>query len=694
MTERFTFYGLVQGLGFRPGAKRLAQEFGITGEIKNSGGSVSITATGEKKALDSFVRRLVELFDVYDYDKEIINDIHFDSFEIVPSAGGCGFVSITPDIATCAGCEKELFDSENRRYMHPFISCTACGPRYTIMKCLPYDRENTAMNDFEMCGECSGEYNETGNSRCFAQTIACNSCGPKLSMSIQQGVQILASGGVLAVKDIGGFHLACRADIPGAVNKIRQIKGRAKKPFAVMFSCIDEIRKYCHVNETEERLLTSGARPIVLLKKKKSLDKSVVSFSNYIGAFLPCNPVQLMLTRQVSPLVMTSANISGEVMVTDNAEAEKFGVPVLAHDRKILTPLDDSVVQVICKDKLQFIRRARGYVPLSFPVDVPPSSEILALGGDLKASFCFVKNSMAYMGGSFGDLEDLPSFEAYKKEISRFAAIHGFKTDSVTSDCHPAYYSAQLFGGGVKVQHHRAHAASVIAEYSLKGDVLSFVFDGTGYGDDGAVWGAEVFYFNGKSFERREHMAAVKMPATDEIAKNARLALSCYMKDNELLNKALDMGENTFSYTGAGRLFDAVAALLGICYYNSYESECATMLEHAAARATAEFELTPVFDPVQILNEIKSAAAAGAGADSIALGFHMMLVRLIVNTAVKYGIKQITLSGGVFVNRIITENAINELEKRGFSVYINEKVPPLDGGLALGQAYIALRNIQ
>lgn len=689
MTERFTFCGLVQGLGFRPAAKRLARTLGITGEIKNAGGSVTVTATGEKEALDSFVRRLARLFDVYDYKVQVIEDIPFETFEITRSASAGGPVSITPDIATCESCEKELFDPKNRRYLHPFISCTACGPRYSIITALPYDRENTVMGSFELCGSCAFEYNETDNPRCFAQTIACHGCGPRLSMPPEEAAGILQSGGVLAVKDIGGFHLACRADRPDAVNEIRRIKGRGRKPFAVMFSSLDEIKEYCCVNETEEKLLTSAARPIVLLKKKKSFDESVVAFSAFIGAFLPCNPVQLMLTRQVSPLVMTSANISGEIIVTDNDEAHRFGVPVLSHDRDILTPLDDSVLQVICENKVQFIRRARGYVPLSFPVDTDPAGEVLATGGDLKAAFCFLKNARAYMSAPFGDLEDVRCLEAYKKEIGRFAELHSFSTAFTASDCHPAYYSARLFDGGAKIQHHRAHAASVIAEHSLKGDVLSFVFDGTGYGDDGAVWGAEVFHFDGYEFNRCEHMAEVKMPATDEIAKNARLALQCYTRENETLNKALQMG-NTFRYTGAGRLFDAVAALLGICTYNSYEGECASMLEHAAAAAESEYEITPVFDPVQIISEIKTALENGAGVNALALGFHMALVRLIVNTAVRHGIRQVTLSGGVFVNRIITENAVAQLEKNGFSVYINEKVPPLDGGIALGQAYLAL----
>ncbi len=686
----------MQGLGFRPTAKRIADELGITGEIRNSGGSVCVVANGDKRTIDEFKKRLLGIANISECLVDEQENMTFDSFEIIPSDNVGDVVGISADIATCKECEKELFDKKGRRYMHPFISCTSCGPRYTIMNSLPYDRVNTTMKKFPLCDECKEEYDRIDMRRCYAQTICCNGCGPRLNMSIDDAVDILSNGGVLAIKDIGGFHLACRADVEKAVEKIRHIKGRESKPFAVMFSSIEEIETYCFVNEKEKTLLLSEARPIVLLKKKNKLKWVVDGTSEYTGAFLPCNPVQLLILSRVSPLIMTSANLSGEVMITENDEILKLNVDVLSNDRDILTPLDDSILQVICENKVQYIRRARGYVPLGIKIDVDTDKHILAMGGDLKASFCFVKNGMAYMSGNFGDLEYASSFDAYKREIDRFSSLFDIEKDNVVEDCHPSYFSSNVFHGKnvLHVQHHMAHAASVIAEHSIKGDVLSFVFDGTGYGLDGDIWGAEVFKFDGKKFKRVEHMTRIRIPRSDKIAKDAELALHCYTGDNETLNKMLSENINTVGYTGMGRLIDAVAALLSVCKYNTYESECATKLEYVASRAKSAYKLTPTFNPDKIINEIKEALKRGIRTDDIALGFHLMIVELIVNTAKKYNIKNVTLSGGVFVNRIITENAIKALEKEGFSVYINEKVPTLDGGIALGQAYMALNSIE
>ncbi len=692
MTEKITFSGLVQGQGFRPAAKRLALNLGISGEIKNSGGVVTVTATGREKALSEFIESLAAAFEIFEYKITPLPEKEYRGFSIVPSDSAGAPLGMVPDIATCPNCEKELFDKNNRRYHHPFISCTACGPRYSIMEALPFDRENTAMARFPMCGECEKEYNETENRRCWAQTIACNECGPKLNMPLEDAVKILKECGVLAIKDTGGFHLACRADCREAVLKIRGIKGREQKPFAVMFQNIEEIEEYCFINETERQLLTSPARPIVLLKKKREMDESVAGNSAFTGAFLPSNPVQLMLLREVSPLIMTSANISGEMMAITDEEASKFNVPLLTHDRAVLTPLDDSVLQVVCESRVQFIRRARGYVPLGIKTSLPRGSEILATGGDLKAAFCFTKDSYCYLSASFGDLESVSCIEAYQKEIARFKSLFHLKDDRVVSDLHPAYYSANLYKNAARVQHHTAHAASVMAEHNLQGETLNFVFDGTGYGTDGAIWGAEVFTFDGKNFSRREHLNPVRMPANDRIAKDAALALKCYTKEDRALNKVLDAGISTVEYTGMGRLFDAVSALLGVCGYNDYEGECASKLEGIAATAKTAYQLTPTFSPREIIAEIKRGLDAGVSVPSLALGFHQMLVRLVVETAKKYNIPKITLSGGVFINRLLTEGAVRALQAEGFSVYINEKVPTSDGGIALGQAYMALNE--
>lgn len=687
MTKKLTFYGIVQGIGFRPSALRIAGELGIKGEVKNSGGNVKIIISGDIEALDKFVQRLVCLFEIKNYSSEIIHEKHYDSFKIVHSDNDRQTAFLTPDLATCKDCEGELFDKSNRRYMHPFISCVNCGARYSIMKTLPYDRENITMSDFELCDSCKNEYEDAQDRRCHAQTIACNRCGPRITMRIDDAVKYLADSQIIAVKSIGGYHLACTVDNPDTVKKLRRIKGREKKPFAVMFRNLEQVREYCIADDKEEELLTSSARPIVLLKKLKDFDESVCSDSDFIGAFLPSNPIELMILDRLSPLIMTSANISGEPIITDDEQIKEFGVPVLSHNREILTPLDDSVVQVVA-GRTQFIRRARGYVPLSIDIGISAQTDTLAMGGDLKAAFAFQRDNYAFLSQYFGDLQDMKAYEAYKNNIDRFKAIHSFNTDKIVCDKHPAYYSSSTYKSNMKIQHHKAHIASVIAEHKLKGDVLGFAFDGTGYGDDGAVWGSEIIKFSQNSFERLEHLEYVKMLAGDEISKNADLALYCYLGGNSIVDSALKNNINTVSSSSMGRLFDAVASLLDICHYNDYEGQCAIALENAARRAKAYYLLTPSLNPTDILKEIKKAADS-VPKEELALGFHIMLSQLILRIAKKYNIKQIALSGGVFNNRILSGNTIKLLEENNFEVYINEKVPNGDGGIALGQLYIS-----
>lgn len=439
MTRKLTFHGIVQGIGFRPAAQRTAKDLEIKGQVKNSGGNVSLIISGSKQALDEYVRRLIALFDIKKYETEDIDEIPFSDFEIVHSGNDNRTPFLTPDLATCADCEKELRDKNNRRYRHPFISCVNCGPRYTIIKSLPYDRENITMSPFAMCDRCKTEYRSVYDRRCHAQTIACNDCGPKTNMPVEEAVELLKQGKILAIKDIGGYHLACRTDSVISVNKIREIKGRETKPFAVMFSSLDEIKEYCKVNGKEEALLLSPARPIVLLEKTKDFDNSVCGDSDYIGAFLPCNPIQILLLDEVSPLVMTSANVSGEPIITDDEEIKKFGVTVLSHNREILTPIDDSVV-CVTGGRTQFIRRARGYVPLTIEIDHKAARDTLCLGGDLKAAFAFHRDNYVFLSQYFGDLDDKAEYDCYKSNINRFAKLHGFKMEKIVSDAHPGYY--------------------------------------------------------------------------------------------------------------------------------------------------------------------------------------------------------------------------------------------------------------
>lgn len=631
--------------------------------------------------MDAFVQRLVDLYDIKNYTQQIVEDLVFDDFKIVHSTRDKDIPFITPDIATCAKCEKELKDENNRRHHHPFISCVDCGPRYTIIEKLPYDRENTVMDEFQLCRNCQAEYTTPDDRRCHAQTIACKECGPKTNMPTENAVKILENGKILAIKDIGGYHLAsiCTDD---CANKIRQLKGRDTKPFAVMFKNLDEIKKYCKVSKKEAEALLSPARPIVLLEKIKEFPPKVCGDSDFIGAFLPCNPLQILILDKISPLIMTSANASGEPIITDDEEIKKFGVDILSHDRKILTPLDDSVVQLV-GDKMQFIRRSRGYVPLAIDIGIKAKEHTLCLGGDLKSTFCFTNENWAYMSQYFGDLEDTRYFDAYKENIKRFAQLHSFDAKKIVADKHPSYYSSSLYNPTQTIQHHRAHAYSVVAEHQLKGDVLSFVFDGTGYGDDGAIWGGEVFL----NTERVEHLEYTRMLASDEISKDADLCLACYDGSNQLVNKAIENDINVINSSSIGRLFDAVCSALDIKHYNTYEGECAIALESCARKAQKPYNLPLSFNPKEIIAGIKNADAPK---EEVALGFHIMLCQMILEIAKKYNVKQITLSGGCFNNRILTTTSIDLLSKNGFNVYINEKVPCGDGGIALGQAYLSI----
>lgn len=653
--------------------------------MKNTGGKTQIIANADNKALDNFIRRLIGDFNIKSYSEVTIDDIEYEKFTIVHSTNDNDIPFITPDLATCRECEAELKDENNRRHNHPFISCVNCGPRYTIIDRLPYDKENITMSKFALCDECRDEYTSPNDRRCHAQTIACRECGPKTNISIEETVNIIKSGEILAIKGIGGYHLSCICESEAA-HKLREIKGREVKPFAVMFKDIDEIEKYCYVSDMEKELLLSPARPIVLLKNKKPFNKEISENERITGAFLPCNPIQILILDKISPLIMTSANLSGEPIITDDEEIKKFGVKILSHNRDILTPIDDSVLQINA-GQVQFIRRARGYVPLCIDVGIKAKSNILALGGDLKSSFAIMHENYVYPSQYFGDLEDEKYFNEYIKNIKRFCALHSFEPDKNIGDRHPQYYSSNAFNCDEKYQHHLAHAYSVIAEHQLKGDVLSFVFDGTGYGDDGAIWGAEVF-FNQK---RVEHLEYTKMLAGNETSKNADICLACYMHSDELINKAIENNINTVKSSSMGRLFDAVCALLDIKHYNTYEGECAMALEECASTADKAYRLTASFNPEQVLNEIKNSDAPK---NEIALGFHMMLCELILNTAKKYKINQVTLSGGCFNNKILTTNAVRMLKKNNFNVYINNKVPCGDQGICLGQAYLSAINEQ
>lgn len=717
MTYKIFVWGLVQGVGFRPFVLRLAQEENITGYVKNKGALVEIIAQGSERALKIFFQRLTCCLpngaEIWNTDKQLIFESKkYDRFYIEKSSSRDNMLPLVlPDIATCGECRRELFDNDDRRYMHPFISCTVCGPRYSVLEKLAYDRCNTVLKNFELCDNCSNEYNNSDDARCYAQTICCNDCGPQLFYTqdgkpIDNAVNALKDGLVIAVKDIGGFHFACNAEDEEAVNNLRLLKKREEKPFAVMFKDIEDVREYALVNQQEADLLASSAAPIVLLLKKKDFIGAVCSNSGDVGAMLPSNPVQHMLMNAVDfPLVMTSANITGEPIITDNEtvlelyEKSEYLGGVLYHNRDILTPLDDSVTRVV-SGRVQILRRARGYVPL--PIILPEKTDkiIFASGGDLKSSFCLVKDNFAYLSQYFGDLENEQVFDTYKHNITHMENLLQIEHNYSVSDLHPDYFSSSFCNFDMSVQHHFAHIASVIAENHIKGNILGFAFDGTGYGTDSNVWGGEVIVFSNNKFKRAEHLMPVKFFGGNTVSKNAEKALSCYLYaidrcDDEMVKAVLNSDIGCFESTSMGRLFDAVSALLEIENYNRFEGKCAISLEKAAREAESYIELDFLnWDWRILLNQIIIAKNNKESVSAIALGFHYAVAEEILNTAKRYNIKNIALSGGVFANRILTERAILLLEKNGYNVYINEKVPTNDGGICLGQAYMAVMKLK
>ncbi|MCD8147736.1 MAG: carbamoyltransferase HypF [Clostridiales bacterium] len=736
-TQFIQVLGMVQGVGYRPFAARLCEELGLTGSVANNGGIVELTVTGEPSALDALARRLMEDAppnarggQIWREDRPLTQ---FDRVAIAPSQTSSPLPPLLPpDLPTCPRCAAELRDPDNRRYRYPFISCVSCGPRYSILERLPYDRPNVTMGDFSLCPDCQREYTALGDIRRHAQTIACHSCGPVLLLdtaqgrqqreeALQAGISLLQKGGIVAVKDIGGYHLACLPGDETACLRLRQLKGREKKPFAVLFADIEQIRAYCVLSQEETDLLNSNPRPIVLLHKRPEKDfaPACCGESREIGAMLPCNPLQILLAEACGPLVMTSANRSGAPMVIDDGEMLSWlrqGLDgVLWHRRRILTPLDDSVTRVVVGAP-QLFRRARGYVPE--PVSVPSAGGqvIFAAGGDLKACFCLLQGERAYLSQHFGDLEDVDACDTRQKEIRRMERLTGLWPTLAAVDLHPAYLSRQGLEGlpVVEVQHHHAHAASVMAEWNLTGPVLGVAFDGTGYGTDEAVWGSEFLLCQGAEYQRVGHLDYVTLLGGDEGARNADTILCGYLRQAGLsrpdsrfraVSAALDNGLNAVRSSSMGRLFDAAAALLGICSYNGYEGECAIALENAAAGVSTcpalavplrEEKGRLLGDAAGLIAQLWDKKRGGEDPAALALAFHRALVDYVVQTAcwvrVRFGVEQVALSGGTFQNRLLLEGARQALEAQGFAVYWNQKVPSGDGGLCLGQAWVAARR--
>ncbi|MBO4374419.1 MAG: carbamoyltransferase HypF [Lachnospiraceae bacterium] len=771
---RLTVYGLVQGVGFRPFVLEFCRKLGIKGSVKNAGASAGIYVHTDKETAGALIRRLscikgndpelcgarVDDVDVCEISKE---DFEKEAdpgkeFCIEKSGGGSERIRfIPPDMGICEDCRREMLDPSNRRYGHPFISCVSCGPRFSIMEDIPYDRENTSMKEFALCDECAAEYRSSGKRR-HAQTVACNKCGPKLKAFImgKDGKVIRAASGnealkltidyirdgrTAAVKNTGGYHFVFDALRQGASYRLREYKKRESKPFAVMFSEIGDIREYCHVSETEEKLLSSPERPIVLLKKnsKMKLAEGICDHSSRIGAMLPCDGIQILLLEDGIPLVMTSANRHGQPMESRDEEAVLFLKEgacdiVLANDRRIINPLDDAVCQVIetgYRQIVQVLRRARGQVPAPVTIGRKAEADIFAAGGDLKAVFSYARDDMAFPGGHFGDLMDTGSRKSRSLAAKTLERMLGLKPEVFAADRHPGYYSLQeiIQKDPLKVQHHYAHLLSVAAEHGLSGKFLGVSFDGTGYGDDGTVWGGEFLVLDPDDtggYRRAGHFLDVRLLGGDSIAYDAEKAAMCYVyeaisrglieqEENpfrgekcEAVFNAVSCGINIHRSSSAGRFFDACTALLGICKTNTYEGECPERLQ-ARAEEAADRSGKPddtgmcapiikesnmyIADTVDLFAQLIRLCGPDSDEGMIALRIHSAVADIVIRCldmiGKETGIKRVLLGGGVFANALLIQMIMPALHEKGYEVYMNEKVPPGDGGLALGQIYAA-----
>ncbi len=740
ITKRIKVFGMIQGVGFRPLVFRLAEKNEIHGTVRNIGGIVEIIAQAAEDNLNSFLYDLRsnsgDEYEIVHIQVEEINENILTEFKIIKSSSDHEVSIIPPDLPVCKKCQNEMDAMENRRYQNPFISCTACGPRYTIIEKLPYDRDHTSMEDFVMCQSCNKEYTDAHSRRFHAQTISCYDCGPYAIMNdlkdkdaIKEAVNILNSGGILAVKGIGGYHFVCSPMIEETVLNLRKLKGREEKPFAVMFENIKSIEEYCIVSKEERDLLESKARPIVLLYTKgKSMAEATGKGGIYCGAFLPYTPLQILLTRNLGPLIMTSANLSGKPIIKEDDIILNLKSPylngVLYHKRRIVRSVDDSVAKVI-DHKPQLIRRSRGYVP--YPVFLPKWNkentdlEIFAAGSDLKAAFCLYKKGSAVVSQYFGDLEELSVLEEYKSSFRDLSSLLQITPDLAICDLHPNYHSAgyakNLGIPLITVQHHHAHIASVMAEFDLEGPVIGVAFDGTGYGSDGNIWGSEFLICEKSEFTRVAHLQYTPMLGGDTSMADAKKTATCFLLKAGLLPEiqddrvpiikgAVENNINTVLSSSMGRLFDAVSSILSICHENRYEGECAAMLEKEAVLALRKgikpekvtFALKEnngiiEIDPkptLKTLCELRNSADKG----SLALGFHygvadviLMVCELIRN---KQSVNTVALSGGVFQNTVLSERVLKLLREKEFLVYVNMAVPPNDGCISLGQTYIGL----
>jgi len=775
--------GVVQGVGFRPFVHRLASEYGLPGWVLNSTEGVVIEIEGDPTTLSRFradlVRRKPPLAVIERVEASLLPPIGYTTFTIESSqADAEGFVLVSPDIATCPDCLQEVWNPTDRRYRYPFTNCTNCGPRFTIIRDIPYDRPKTTMAHFPLCPDCAREYHDPGDRRFHAQPVACPACGPRLwlvnskgdpkdnddmpqgDQAIQAAQGLLEQGKIVAVKGLGGFHLACDATNDAAVSLLRQRKGRVDKPFAIMCPDLAAVEALCFLTEGERELLLSPQRPIVILRRRPNapVSRLVAPGNNTLGVMLPYTPLHhLLLNAGPAPdqpavatpkprsalvrpiLVMTSGNYSEEPIATENEEAlerlSSLADAFLLHNRPIHIRCDDSVTRLF-RDKEMVLRRSRGYAPfpVRLPFAVPP---VLAVGGELKNTFCLTRDVYAFLSQHIGDMENAETLASFEGSVAHFQKLFRIQPQVIAHDGHPEYLSTQWAQEqsaqtGIPlhpVQHHHAHMAACMAENGLVEKVIGVSWDGTGYGLDGAIWGGEFLVGDYGGFQRAAFFRYVRLPggeaairrpyrtalshlynAFGDAAWDLNLAFMAQISPTEMaiIRHQTVTGLNSPLTSSAGRLFDAVSALLGIRGVVNYEGQAAIEMEMLASEVSegevgGAYALPPLvtgagafpweIDPAPMIRAIVNDVLAGVPVAVIAARFHRTMAACITAVCIRIrqreGLNTVCLSGGVFQNMLLLEETVRLLEREGFMVYTHHQVPPNDGGICLGQAMVA-----
>jgi len=732
--RRFIVRGAVQGVGFRPFVYRLASEENLAGWVKNTPQGVVIEIEGETSNLSLFSERLkcekppnAVIDDVQETTIPIVGKTEFKI--IHSSRNEPVTASILPDFAICSECESEMNDPSNRRYRYPFINCTHCGPRYTIIRRLPYDRPYTSMAEFKMCDACKAEYDNPLDRRFHAQPIACPNCGPQIELKDAQGnllakrndalqktADAVRAGKIVAVKGLGGFHLIVDARSDTAIQRLRERKYRPTKPFALMYHSLKALRQDCIVSKEEKQLLQSPASPIVLLKKKKTsiLSDLIAPDNPYLGAMLPYTPLHVLLLQNLGfPVVATSGNRSNEPICIDEKEALKqlsdIADVFLVHNRPIDRRADDSIVRIMA-GRETILRRARGYAPLQIAIKIKAEKPLLAAGGHLKNTTALVVGDRLMLNPHTGDLNTIEAIAAHTATLDHLCDLYQVRPDIIACDAHPDYASTRMakerVGNVIPVQHHYAHALSCMADNDLESKCLAVVWDGTGYGDDGTIWGGEFLKITDKGYQRAFHFLPFALPCGEQAIREPRRSalgvlyalnkaddcdLPFTTTERTVLIQAMRKNLNCPITSSVGRLFDSVAALLGLCPTSSFEGEAAMALEFAAENEICDnscgFRIKDdIIDWRPMVLELL------ADRENAAIRFHNTLIEIILAVVRQTGEKRVLLTGGCFQNKILLEKTVDSLEKAGFQPFWHHRIPSNDGGIAAGQVIAVLRR--